>query len=722
MTFLTRLINERMKIFSVIMKSPFFLLFFFLFQNVLFAQTVNKGIIQILFSPGHPLNTFIPSKNIGGAIDGHFKGDIDKMLTTENISEMKLVGLKPVSYRLRTELAGEVWHWNPDGKWSDSVHQQGYWISDTVSSKPIRLSYGYRLPRRGNTHDQANDDGYSRISDGDTSTFWKSNPYLDSFYTHESNELHPQWVIVDLGKRRNVNAIRINWGTPYALSYRVDYAKGNDPQYFDPFEPGIWHSFPINNVDNTKERNSIKRISGKLLSVRFIRISFTESSNSSSRISNDIRDKLGFAIKEIEAGLLDTKGVFHDDVRHSPGRDQSVVYVSSTDPWHTAKDIDYNVEQPGLDRFFTNGLTTDQPALMPAALLYDTPENVLSLMKYLKRKHYKVHELEMGEEPEGQLVSPTDYAALYFQLAKKIRNLDYNIKMGGPCFASLSSEEEDSTTFTEAKWTTLFLDYLKSHNGIDLFNFFSFEWYPFDDLCAPSAPQLKTEPGMLSMAMENIKKVIPANTPMYVTEYGYSAYEGKPEVEIQGALMYADILGRFLESGGSKSFLYGYEPAFLQQSSNCGFGNNMLLGLNDEGKINYKTAAFYTTQMITKYWAQPADSLLEVFPAECNINGRKKQSSVAAYSILTPLGKWSVMLINKNAHKTFTVDLKIENVRDKKTILWKPTQLIQYTKEQYQWKAEGENGHPVKSLPPVVRKINNSSNVALPPFSLTVIN
>ena len=118
------------------------------------------------------------------------------------------------------------------------------------------------------------------------------------------------------------------------------------------------------------------------------------------------------------------------------------------------------------------------PALIPAALLYDTPENVLSLMKYLKAKNYKVNEIEMGEEPEGQLVSPTDYAALYFQLGNKLRRLNKYLKFGGPCFASLSSEEEDSTTFTEAKWTTLFLNYLKSHNSLDLFNFFSFEWYP----------------------------------------------------------------------------------------------------------------------------------------------------------------------------------------------------------------------------------------------------
>jgi hypothetical protein len=690
--------------------------------NPAFCQVVNKGIIRILYSPNHPENTFIPSHNIGGAIDGHFKGDIDKMLTPQNISEMKLAGLRPVSYRLRTELAGEVWHWNPNGKWSDSLNQQGYWISDTVSEKPIQLSYGYRLPRRGNTHDQANDDGYSRIADGDTTTFWKSNPYLDSFYTHETNDLHPQWIIVDLGKKYPVNALRFFWADPYALEYKVDYAKRYDRQYFDPFEPGIWRPFSAHEIDNRKDKNSIRIISNKPLTVRFIRISFSKSSETSAIISRDIRDKTGFAIKEIQVGKIDADGRFTDFVHHSANHQQSVVYVSSTDPWHTSKDLDPNVEQPGIDRFFTDGITADQPALLPAALLYDSPENVLSLLKYCNGKHYPVKELEMGEEPEGQLVSPTDYATLYLQLANKIERLNYNLKLGGPCFASLSSDEEDSTTFTEAKWTTLFLDYLKSHKSLNLFNFFSFEWYPFDDLCAPSAPQLAVEPAMLSMAIKNIQSVLPANTPMYVTEYGYSAYEGKPEVEMQGALMYADILGKFLELGGSKSFLYGYEPAFLQQSFNCGSGNNMLLGLSDSGKIGYKTAAFFTTQMITRYWAQPADSLLEIFPSDCNIKNRENRSVIAAYSIRTPSGKWSVMLINKDAHKTFDVDIDIENTSDKKMIFWKPAHLIQYSNEQYKWKANGLNGHPVKSLPPLIEDIDRSSNISLPPFSLTVIN
>ena len=132
------------------------------------------------------------------------------MFTDKNIAEMRSAGFGPLTYRLRTELSGEVWHWNPRGTWSDPVRQCGYWTSDDSSVDPIKISYGYRLPRRGNTIDQANDDGYSRITDGDEDSFWKSNPYLDSYFTGQSDDALPQWIVIDLGATKPVNAIRIH--------------------------------------------------------------------------------------------------------------------------------------------------------------------------------------------------------------------------------------------------------------------------------------------------------------------------------------------------------------------------------------------------------------------------------------------------------------------------------------------------------------------------------
>ena len=386
----------------------------FLFY-ALSAQQINKGNIHILYTPDHPANKFIPAKNIGAAFDGHEKGDIEHMLTPENIKAMLSVGLSPLSYRLRTELQGEVWHWNPKGTWSENGLQQGYWVSDSQPGKPIKISNGYFLPRRGNTVDQGDNTGYSRLDDGNQNTFWKSNPYLDEYYTHESNTLHPQWIVVDLGKLIDVNALRINWGDPFATSFTIEYALDIGSDYFEPFQPGLWHSFSQGNITHQKQENKIISISDTPVKARLIRISMMNSVYNATKNILDIRDKLGFAVKEIEVGLF-KDGKFTDRVKHAADHNrQSKMYVSSTDPWHRAIDIDENVEQAGIDEFFTCGLTGDQPTLMPVSILYDTPENMEAMLKYLQAKHYPVEELEMGEEPEGQLISPVDYASLFIQ-------------------------------------------------------------------------------------------------------------------------------------------------------------------------------------------------------------------------------------------------------------------------------------------------------------------
>src|SRR5881397_3784107 len=218
------------------------------------------------------VNKCVPTQALGAGVDGHEQGECARMFTDKNIAEMRSAGFGPLTYRLRTELAGEVWHWNPRGTWSNPVLQCGYWISDDSLAEPINLSYGYRLSRRGNTIDQANDDGYSRITDGNEESFWKSNPYLDSHFTGEADDAHPQWVVIDLGAPKPVNAIRIHWGAPYAQKYRVEYWPGDDPMHVHADDDDDWQLFARGNVSDGQGGDEVIRLDPRPRSVRFVRV------------------------------------------------------------------------------------------------------------------------------------------------------------------------------------------------------------------------------------------------------------------------------------------------------------------------------------------------------------------------------------------------------------------------------------------------------------------
>ena len=155
---------------------------------------------------------------------------------------------------------------------------KGYFTGSATPTETIRYSYGYALPRRGFTRNDGTDNvGFSRLTDGDLNTFWKSNPYLTQRFTGESDALHPQWVVMDLAQVQQVNSIRIAWAEPYARRYVVQYWTGDDP--IKASTRGVWQTFPQGTVTDGKGGTETIRLSGSPVAVRFVRIWMTESSN-----------------------------------------------------------------------------------------------------------------------------------------------------------------------------------------------------------------------------------------------------------------------------------------------------------------------------------------------------------------------------------------------------------------------------------------------------------
>src|SRR5262249_33541015 len=251
----------------------------------------DRPTVTVTIDAAQAVNRFAPAQALGAGVDGHEFGETKRQLSPANIAAMRATGLRPLTYRLRTELAGEAWHWNPKGSWSDATHHQGYWTSDSRAAAPIKLCYGYRLPRRGNTIDQANDDGYSRITDGNPRTFWKSNPYLDEHFTGERNSLHPQWVMIDLGESRPVNAIRIVWSAPFATRFSIQYGDFVGPEDLSQRLPTDWHTFPRGDIQQTRPNQRPIELAERPLQLRYVSLRLDESSGTSPRASKDIRDR-----------------------------------------------------------------------------------------------------------------------------------------------------------------------------------------------------------------------------------------------------------------------------------------------------------------------------------------------------------------------------------------------------------------------------------------------
>src|SRR5205807_2219705 len=109
------------------------------------------------------------------------------------------------------------------------------------------------LPRRGFTrNDGTGTVGYSRLTDGDLNTFWKSNPYLTKGFTSEDDSMHPQWVTLDLATTQPIDAIRIAWADPYARRYLVQYWTGDDP--IKQPTKGTWL---VPGIDRRAQRSSL---------------------------------------------------------------------------------------------------------------------------------------------------------------------------------------------------------------------------------------------------------------------------------------------------------------------------------------------------------------------------------------------------------------------------------------------------------------------------------
>jgi len=689
----------------------------------LLPVAVRAQVISVDATPSHVRKSFVPNQALGAGIDRMSQKSIDETFVKPVVDRVLEAGWGPVSYRQNTELYTEAWHWNPTGTWSDPAGK-GYFVGSANPTEMIRYSYGYPLPHRGVTRDDGTETvGYSRLTDGDTKSYWKSNPYLSHEFTGEDDAKNPQWIFFDLANVQSVEAIRIAWGDPYARQYAVQFFTGNDP--IRAPNKGVWQNFPFGSIQEGKGGTATIRLASSPVPVRWIRLWMTESSNTcDDHGSADRRNCVGYAIRELYLGTLGHDGEFHDILRHTPDQDQTPTYCSSVDPWHAASDIDKSGRaQVGLDLFYTAGYTRGLPAMVPIALIYSTPEDAAAQIEYLKKRNYPISYIEMGEEPDGHYMLPEDYAALYLQFATALHKVDASLKLGGPIF---TGQNQDVEVWADAQgrtsWTGRFIDYLKAHNRLSDLAFFSFEHYPYDP-CRYQWGNLYEEPQLVS----NILQVwwddgVPRNVPMFITESNISSSASEASVDIFGALWLADYVGAFLTAGGDAIYYFHYIPFGVHPGCNSSGSTFGMFATDDKHQVTQPLSQFFASQLINLEWLKPGNDVHELYSAESDVEDNAGHKLVTAYAVKRPDKQWALLIVNRDQENAHSVKIKFKNSENGRDASFTGSvDGLTFGSAQYHWdplrKVADPDGPALKS------KTNATANTSfqLPAASLVVL-
>jgi hypothetical protein len=684
------------------------------------AQTIRVDISPDQATP------FDPDRSLGSSLDILPAKQFEKVFSAETIKQSLSAGWGPITYRQNTELSIAAWHWNPSGTWSDPTSKGGYFTGMAEPKDDLRMSYGYPLPHRGNTRNGGASHGYSRLTDGDAASYWKSNPYLSARFTGESDSLHPQWIVIDFGSPQPIDALRIAWADPYATKFVVQYWSGGDDPMNKPIA-GLWNTFPQGEISHGLGGASLLRLAAEPVHARFLRVWMTESSNTcDSHGSSDPRNCVGYAAKEISAGNFTGDGKFIDLVKHIAGENQTVTLVSSIDSWHRESDLDTHAVQTGFDLFFNSGYTNHLPAMIPVSMVYGTPEDSAAELAYLRKRGYPISYVEMGEEPDGQYMLPEDYAALYLQWAAALHKVDAQLKLGGPVFEGVN---EDIKTWPDANgktsWLGRFIEYLKAHNRLNDLSFVSFEHYPISP-CDVNWSDLYREPEWTRNVLHAWREDgVAENIPLMNTESNLSWELTEPMQDVLAALWLADSVGSFLQFGGPGAVYYHspIQPETLR--SGCrGYSTYGNFVADEELNVKQYTAQYFASRMINLDWVKHGAGAHRFYPAASGVTDDAGNALVTAYAVTRPDGEWSILLVNKDSANAHHV--KIQFIGDREKTLRQFAGKVSVTTfgaEQYVWHPQGAKSDADPDGPPAVSSVeaHEDSEFQLPRASITVL-
>jgi hypothetical protein len=216
---------------------------------------------------------------------------------------------------------------------------------------------------------------------------------------------------------------------------------------------------------------------------------------------------------------------------------------------------------------------------------------------------------------------------------------------------------------------------------------------------------------------------VPTDRPWVVSEYGYSVQSCEAEVQLSGALVDADLVGGALARGIERTHFYGIEPGRPTCAPHCDSWGELVLWLADEdGHARERVPAFWAISLLTHEWVGARGAPHETHLVRVTAASRADSTlRPSVYAHRRPDGRWGVLLINRDASRPWTVELRVDRGGGRSRTLGGPVRRVVYSAERWRWRAAGEDGWPIRNEPPVTEEVPARESWTLPPSSITVL-
>jgi len=583
--------------------------------------------------------------------------------STDTYKDIKK-GLSASNYRLFRFPNGSLsngYHWNGSG----SYNADNIWVSDSAVYMPgfegMTLDRGTSVSSYGFV-------GTSKITDGDTSTFWRSDELVSG---------SAPYFYLQFSQSTLVDSIVIIWGEKYAVDFNIDFFLSPAP-YPGPFKysDNLWQT----RKQVTGNSQTIYTSALPSAGVWYVRV-----------IVNKFKDQeKSVEVKEVY--LYSQGKQISVNVGITPGTNtcnQTQVFAM---PTHEG-----NVIRPDYAGWLTwdfetymsyiKSISDSSSPIICVNYGTGTPQEAAAWVYYANVvKKYNIKFWQIGNEMDGEWeeggpVNSLMYAEKFLKFSKAMKQVDSTIKIFGPVLSNADFDQKNSGVFNGKSWAQTFIDTIGAQEKADGKKYcdgIDFHSYPYYST-TPAAADLMQKADYVYDQSDSLKTWIaaslaaPESVFVIMSEFNASVVSSsllqKASNGIFAANMYAGLAQKF-GSRAMSVFWDSFED--VTQGPDGTFGSlslfNNLTNTYLSSFVKAPSAAYWALFSAQNLWINPQKQ-------DTVIAGQFKRSdNIRAYGIKTDMDFRALVFNVSFVPETLACSLNVNSYGQADVYSWGQTQ------------------------------------------------